>query len=268
MSATTKPAPIRLEDHKTPSMPTATKVRYGDGRILPVGGGLWLYRKVPMAPARDAKSHARALEVGDPIAAAHSKRSPPRRRTPPRRRSMARSRYRPFHLLLVNLPRRYSPPEDSRIGPTLQNWFGDQRVQDRSLLMGTQLTDILGGSDRSLRDAFDSMATSLATAEVPMSDYAGDLEDVDGMLTRSGFTIPSPKDFHLAESWWAAGGSAGCDHSSRTPTICTSSAPSPASQTAARLDVNSCKDWPTGIEGHHVLRMGSVHGLDLPFCGR
>src|SRR5690625_6183736 len=51
----TKPAPIRLEDHRTPSMPTATKVRYGDGRILPVGGGLWLYRTVPMAPARDAK---------------------------------------------------------------------------------------------------------------------------------------------------------------------------------------------------------------------
>src|SRR5699024_9820155 len=70
MSATTKPAPIRLEDHRAPSMPTATKVRYGDGRVLPVGGGLWLYRKVPMAPARDAKSHARALEVGDPIAAA------------------------------------------------------------------------------------------------------------------------------------------------------------------------------------------------------
>src|SRR5690625_7856234 len=67
---TTKPAPIRLENHRVPSMPSATKVRYGDGRVLPVGGGLWLYRKAPMAPARDAKSHARALEVGDPIAAA------------------------------------------------------------------------------------------------------------------------------------------------------------------------------------------------------
>ena len=263
MSATTKPAPIRLEDHKTPSMPTATKVRYGDGRILPVGGGLWLYRKVPMAPARDAKSHARALEVGDPIAAAFEEIAA-ETTYPAARRSMARSRYRPFHLLLVNLPRRYSPPEDSRIGPTLQNWFGDQRVQDRSLLMGTQLTDTLGGSDRSLRDAFDSMATSLATAEVPMSDYAGDLEDVDGMLTRSGFTIPSPKDFHLAESWWAAGGSADAtilphaDHLHVFRTVA-------GVQTAARLDVNSCADWPTGIEGHHVLRMGSVHGLDLPF---
>src|SRR5699024_7900294 len=37
-------------------------------------------------------------------------------------------------------------------------------------------------------------------------------------------------------------------------------------QAAARLDVNSCANWPTGIEGHHVLRMGSVHGLDLPFA--
>ena len=254
MSATTKPAPIRLEDHRTPSMPTATKVRYGDGRVLPVGGGLWLYRKVPMAPARDAKSHARALEVGDPIAAAFEEIAAETQYTTARR-SMARSRYRPFHLLLVNLPRRYSPPEDSRIGSTLQNWFGDQRVQDRGLLMGTKLTDTLGGSDRSLRDAFDSMATSLATAEVPMSDYAGDLEDVDGMMTRSGFTIPSPKDFHLAESWWAAGGSADAtilphaDHLHVFRTVA-------GAQTAARLDVNSCKDWPTGIEGHHVLQIG------------
>ncbi|APX31750.1 hypothetical protein BH708_02355 [Brachybacterium sp. P6-10-X1] len=264
MSATTKPAPIRLEDHKVPSMPTATKVRYGDGRILPVGGGLWLYRKAPMAPARDAKSHARALEVGDPIAAAFEEIAAETQYTTARR-SMARSRYRPFHLLLVNLPRRYSPPEDSRISSTLQNWFAGERVQDRVLLMGTKLTDTLGGSDRSLRDAFDSVVTSLATAEVPMSDYAGDLEDVDGMLTRSGFTIPTPKDFHLAESWWAAGGSADAtilphaDHLHVFRTVA-------GAQTAARLDVNSCKDWPTGIEGHHVLRMGSVHGLDLPFA--
>ena len=41
---------VRLEDHKVPKMPTATRVRYGDGRVLPVGGGLWLYRKAPLAP--------------------------------------------------------------------------------------------------------------------------------------------------------------------------------------------------------------------------
>ncbi|MDN5892780.1 MAG: ATP-binding protein [Nocardioides sp.] len=263
MSTMTKPAPIRLQDHRVPSMPTATKVRYGDGRILPVGGGLWLYRKAPMAPARDAKSHSRALEVGDPIAAAFEEIAAETQYTTARR-SIARSRYRPFHLLLINLPRRYSPPGDSRIPQTMQNWFGHERVQDRVLLMGTKLNDTLGGSDRSLRDAFDSVATSLATADVPMADYQADLEDVDGMLTRSGFTIPTAKDFHLAESWWAAGGSADAtilphaDHLHVFRTVA-------GVQTAARLDVNSCADWPTGIEGHHVLRMGSVHGLDLPF---
>ncbi|ATG52082.1 hypothetical protein CFK38_11530 [Brachybacterium vulturis] len=263
MSTTTKTAPIRLQDHRIPSMPTATKVRYGDGRVLPVGGGLWLYRKAPLAPARDAKSHARALEVGDPIAAAFEEIAAETQYTT-RRRSMARSRYRPFHLLLTNLPRRYSPPQDSRIPQTLQNWFGDERIQDRGLLMGTKLNDTLGGSDRSLRDAFDSVATSLATAEVPMADYQADLEDVDAMYTRSGFTIPTPKDFHLAESWWAAGGSPDAtilphaDHLHVFRTVA-------GVQAAARMDVNSCADWPTGIEGHHVLRMGSVHGLDLPF---
>src|SRR5699024_7092344 len=156
----------------------------------------------------------------------------------------------------LNLPRRYSPPEDSRIAQTLQNWFGDERVQDRGLLMGTKLNDTLGGSDRSLRDAFDSVVTSLATAEVPMADYQDDIEDVDGMLTRSGFTIPTAKDFHLAESWWAAGGSADATilpHADHLHVFRTVS----GVQAAARLDVNSCANWPTGIEGHHVLRMGS-----------
>src|SRR5699024_7842727 len=123
----------------------------------------------------------------------------------------------------------------------------------------------LGGSDRSLRDAVDSMVTSLATAEVPISDYAGDLEDVDGMLTRSGFTIPSPKDSHPAESLRAAGGAADATilpHAYHLHVFRTVA----GAQTAARLDVTSCKDWPTGIEGHHVLRMGSIHGLDLPFA--
>ena len=55
MSATTKPAPIRLEDHRTPSMPTATKVRYGDGRVLPVGGGLWLCNQIKQRKADDRR---------------------------------------------------------------------------------------------------------------------------------------------------------------------------------------------------------------------
>src|SRR5699024_10497371 len=120
---TTTPAPIRLEDHRVPSTPTATKARYGAARVLPLGGGLGLHRRAPMAPAREAKSHARALEVGDPLAAAFEEIAAETQYTTARR-SMARSRYRPFHLLLVNLPRRYSPPEDSRIAQTLQNWFG------------------------------------------------------------------------------------------------------------------------------------------------
>src|SRR5699024_6861130 len=207
MTTTTKPAPIRLQDHQVPSMRSATKVRYGDGRVLPVGGGLWPYRQAPMGPAPGEGSRGGALAKGSTITAAVEKIAAETQYTTVRR-SMSRSKYRPFHLLLVNLPRRYSPPADSRIAGTLQNWFGDERVQDRLLLMGTKLNDTLGGSDRSLRDALDSVVTSLATADVPMADYQADLEDVDSMLTRSGFTIPTAKDFHLAESWWAAGGSA------------------------------------------------------------
>ena len=70
MAKTTTRQDIHLEEHTVPHMPTATKVRYGDGRILPVGGGLWLYRKIPLAPVKDAKTHGDALLVGDPIAQA------------------------------------------------------------------------------------------------------------------------------------------------------------------------------------------------------
>lgn len=256
---------VRLEDHKVPKMPTATRVRYGDGRVLPVGGGLWLYRKAPLAPVKDAKTHGKALEVGDPIAAAIEELAAETPYTTARR-SMARARYRPFHLLLVNLPRRYSPPEGSRHSETLQQWFREERTQDRLLLMGTRLNDVVGGADRSVRDVLDSVATSMTTYEVPMADYQQDLEDVGDMMTRSGFTIPTPRDFHLAESWWAAGGSTGAsllphaDHLHVFRTVA-------GSQTAARHDVDSCASWPAGIEGHHVLRMGSVYGLDLPFQG-
>lgn len=263
MAKTATRPDLHLEDHAVPHMPTATKVRYGDGRVLPVGGGLWLYREVPMAPVKDAKNHSDALTVGDPIAAAIEEIAAETNYTTARR-SMARARYRPFHLLVVNLPRRYSPPARSRHGRQQQEWYRDERVQDRLCLFGTRLNDIIGGADRSFRDVIDSIATSLTTYEVPMSDYQRDLEDVDDMLTRSGFTIPSAKDFHLAESWWAAGGSTGAsmlphaDHLHVFQTVA-------GAQTAARLDVSSCKTWPTGIEGHHVLRMGSVYGLDLPF---
>src|SRR5690625_5797049 len=68
------------------------------------------------------------------------------------------------------------------------------------------------------------------------------------MLTRSGFTIPTAKDFHLAESWWAAGGSADATilpHADHLHVFRTVS----GVQAAARLDVNSCANWPTGIEG-------------------
>ncbi len=161
---------VRLQDHRAPKMPTATRVRYGDGRVLPVGGGLWLYRKAPLAPVTDAKTHAKALELGDPIAAAIEELAAETPYTTARR-SIARARYRPFHLLLVNLPRRYAPPEGSRHPEALQDWFGDERTQDRLLLMGTRLNDVVGGGDRSFRDVIDSVATSMTTAEVPMTDY-------------------------------------------------------------------------------------------------
>ncbi|WP_263310058.1 ATP-binding protein [Brachybacterium atlanticum] len=263
--ATTPAKDIQLEDYRVPKMPTATRVRYGDGRVLPVGGGLWLYRKAPLAPVKDAKTHAKALDVGDPIAAAIEELAAETPYTTARR-SMARARYRPFHLLLVNLPRRYSPPESSRHADTLQDWFRDERTQDRLLLMGTKLNDVVGGADRTISDVIDSVATSMTTYEVPMGDYQQDLDDVSDMMTRSGFTIPTPRDFHLAESWWAAGGSTGAsllphaDHLHVFRTVA-------GSQTAARHDVENCTTWPTGIEGHHVLRMGSIYGLDLPFQG-
>lgn len=252
-----------LDDHSTPDWPTAVKLRYSDGRVQGVKGGVWLYKKVPLGPMVDARSNEEALEVGNGMARAFNELAATSQYTI-KRRSTSRSSYREVHLLLVNLRRLYSPPANSRIKDYLRESFGDEIVQDRLLLFGVKLRDEVGGVDRTWRDVVDSAALSLMTAEVPISDYDRDFHEVDDMLSRAGFETPTAKDFELAESWWTAGESPEAPMVNHADHIHVFRSVAGAN-VAADAGVGDCKNWPKRIAGHNIVRMASVHGFDLNF---
>lgn len=252
-----------LDDHSTPDWPTAVKLRYSDGRVQGVKGGVWLYKKVPLGPMVDARSNEEALEVGNGMARAFNELAATSQYTI-KRRSTSRSSYREVHLLLVNLRRLYSPPANSRIKDYLRESFGDEIVQDRLLLFGVKLRDEVGGVDRTWRDVVDSAALSLMTAEVPISDYDRDFHEVDDMLSRAGFETPTAKDFELAESWWTAGESPEAPMVNHADHIHIFRSVAGAN-VAADSGVGDCKNWPKRIAGHNIVRMASIHGFDLNF---
>lgn len=247
----------------TPVLPTTKKMRYSGGRVVGTGGGTWLYRKVPLGPIVDARSDDEAILPPSKIVRAIQEISTLGSPTI-RRRQQAKSTYREIHMLLINLKRRYSPPMGSRIRDELDGWFGNQITQERVLLFGVRLRDTLGGG-HGFRSAMDSIATSLATAEVPISDYDIDYAEVDGALARCDFEELSAHEFDLADSWWAAGDSPDspilphADHIHVFRSVA-------GAQQAARsgTEDGQCKQWPD-LPGHHTLRMGSVHGFDLDF---
>lgn len=252
-----------LDNHSTPDWPTAVKLRYSDGRVQGVKGGVWLYKKVPLGPMVDARSNEEALAVGNGMARAFNELAATSQYTI-KRRSTSRSSYREVHILLVNLRRYYSPPGNSRIKDQLREWFGDEIVQDRLLLFGVKLRDEVGGVDRTWRDVVDSAALSLMTAEVPISDYDRDFHEVDDMLSRAGFETPTAQDFELAESWWAAGESPEAPMVNHADHIHVFRSVAGAN-VAAEAGVAHCKTWPKKIEGHNIIRMASIHGFDLNF---
>lgn len=249
--------------HTVPDWPTAKKMLLPRGIVVPVHGALWLYRRVPLSPVRDARTDEEALGVGVPLSNALQELAAATNTTL-KIRTAARASYREVHLLLVNLTRRYSPPPKSRHAEQLQAWYGERLTQQRMLLFGVKLRDEVGGVDRSLRDVIESAAMSLATAEVPLSDYERDIQEVDEVLARCGFETPDVADFELAESWWDAGGSP------ETPVVNHPNhihffRSTAGAQMAARAGAGDCRQWPSEIPGHHTIAMGSVHSFDFQF---
>ncbi len=170
------------------------------------------------------------------------------------RRSASKSGYRQVHLLLVNMPRRFTPDPRSAGAAHLAEAFPASRVQRRLLLFGVRLRDRIAGSG--WRRAVDSAVETLISGTVPLSDFDADHADIDQALTRAGLSTPTDDDFLLAAAWWNDGRYAD------TPTlphadhlhVFTSVS---AAHAAAQADPADCTAWPE-FPGQHAVTFAAV----------
>jgi len=242
-----------------PDWPTTVRARKRDGRVQGTDGSVWLYRAVPLAPVADAPDEITGLEPGGPILAALDELAAMTGTRIPRR-TAARSGYRQVHLLLVNVPRRFTPDPAAPGAAHLAAMFPDSPVQRRVLLLGVRLRDRITASG--WRNAVESAVETLVSGTVPLSDFDADYTDIDQALTRSGLTTPTPRDFDLAAAWWNDGRFAD------TPTlphvdhlhVFTSASAAHAAHQAGPAD---CTGWPD-IPGHHAVTFAAVERFDLP----
>jgi len=241
-----------------PDWPTTVRAWKRDGRVQGTDGSVWLYRAVPLAPVADAPDEITGLEPGGPIIAALDELAA-MTGTRISRRTAARSGYRQVHLLLVNVPRRFTPDPAAAGAAHLAAMFPDSPVQRRLLLLGVRLRDRITASG--WRNAIDSAVETLVSGTVPLSDFDADYADIDQALTRSGLTTPTAEVFDLAGAWWNDGRFAD------TPTlphvdhlhVFTSASAAHAAQQAGPAD---CTGWPD-IPGHHAVTFAAVERFDL-----
>lgn len=246
----------RLAD---PDWPTTMRARFPDGRCLGVDSSVWLYKAVPMGPVTDAVCGSEMLAVAAPLHAALLALGE-MARSRVNRRNASRGTYREFHVLLVNIPRRFVPDPDRALADFLAERFPDRVVDRRLLLLGVRLAPRLGTGG--FRAAVDSVTETLLVGGAPISDFDLDLSIVDGALSRCGLTTPTGEQFALANAWWNSG------HFGDTPQLVHSDHlhifASPHSlREAARLEAEraDCRAWPH-LSRHHTIALGTVQEFD------
>jgi hypothetical protein len=264
-----------------PSWPTKLRSRFPDGRCIGVDGSVWLYRSVPLAPVVDAVSPDVGLEAATPIMSAFEAMSG-MAQVRMARRSASKSSYRQIHVLLVNIPKRFTPPPGA-LGAYLARSFGDAEVDRRLLLFGVRLRDRVGGgagpaelqgpgfrraagrTGHRLNRAVGSVAQTLSTGTAPLEDFDPDRTSVDEALTRTGLRVPTADEFRLANAWWNHGASPDTvflEHIDHLHTFTSAS----SAVAAARLgaDGDECSSWPS-MANTHSLAFGCVADFELPF---
>ena len=133
---------VAKEKQQTIEWPTKLRSRFADGRCLGVDGSVWLYRSVPLAPVVDAVRPDVGLEAAASLMGAFDVMSD-LAQVRMARRSASKSSYRQVHILLVNIPKRFTPPP-GELGAYLAASFSDAEVDRRLLLFGVRLRDRVG----------------------------------------------------------------------------------------------------------------------------
>ena len=189
----------------TPTYMTTLGRRLQDGRCRSTmdGGGVWLYRVVPLAPTRDAKDTEDLLRAMAPVYKAFEELSK-MVSSSSKRRFIARSNYRRIHTLLVNIPEYFHLPWDQELSAFLNEEFADESTDRRFLLFGVELKDKIGGGG-GWRDRIDSMRAFLTDHEIPIGDYDEDYDRVDAALHRAGLVPAKEMHFRVADAYWNKG---------------------------------------------------------------
>lgn len=202
MSTKSKPKKL-LAPAEEPNYGTFVRDAAPSGVVVPFRGGWWLYRQVPLGIVDDATSASKSTLPGDVLTEAFmAVRKDLTPRFEFRRRSFDHKKYREVHLLLVNVPQLWRPRGE--LGGYWGTAFPNAVVMRRVLLFGVRLVPSM--TDRGWREAVRSAVDSVATQQVPASDYEGDIARVRRVLTRAGLVEPRPEDFALASAWWNLGG--------------------------------------------------------------
>ncbi len=243
-----------------PLWPTTMRSRMDDGRLLGTDGSVWLYRAVPMDPVMDATTPRESLSPAFPIIAAYEEIASVTQ-TNLGRRNASKNNYRQTHMLLVNIPRRYSPPPGHPNSVRLRAQFGSRPVTRRILLFGVKLRGSITGNG--IKSTVNSIVDTMVSGMAPLSDYDADFAIIEQAMTRAGLRTPTADDFRLANAWWNHGRAPDAPllpHADHIHVFDTAD----SARAAQDAGVGSCGNWPH-IQGHHAMTPISVRELDLHF---
>ncbi|KAB1661548.1 hypothetical protein F8O07_06485 [Pseudoclavibacter sp. CFCC 13796] len=185
-----------------PSWPTTVRSRRKNGIIQGISNDVWLYKRVPLAPIRDAKTVEDALGaqrvLDNAFEACASLAS-----VSGSKRGMNKGRYRQFHLISVVVPRFFQPPIDHPIHDYLLESHGDVVTQEKVVLFGVRLNNKF--ASRGFKEAVESVVDTMVSGGVPISDFEADYQKVNAALERAGLLDMRDRDFKLANGWWNFG---------------------------------------------------------------
>ena len=246
-----------------PKWPTTVTSRRRDGRITGVDGSVWLYRAIPLRAVADAKTTEARLDASATLTEAFGSLANLASVNGALRRQMAKSNYRHFHLLLINVPVLFSPPGDHPLFAPLLRDYGDRLTIRRVLMIGVRLRSSLNGKG-GFKGAIDSIVETFTSSGVAMSDFDNDYEKVDAELSRAGCIPLTDEEMRLADSWFNHGVSN--DPIMRPgPSHLSVFMDAKSAEFAARtLGDTPVETWPQ-IKGHQAITFASVQEMDLPW---
>ncbi|MCZ4326744.1 ATP-binding protein [Brachybacterium paraconglomeratum] len=237
--------------------PTQLAARFPRGVVRGIDNSVWLLRKVPLQPYRDARALADQLAAVDTVMRAIEDLSTLATNTM-NRRLMSKSSYRAIQLLLVNVPEFFTPDPSSPIATKQARDYGDKIVDRRLLTFAVQLKPAV--MSRGIGAAAASVAETMRWGGTPMEDYERDIEIISALLSRAGMTEPTVDEIRLADSWWSDRQRSDSHFAVHPDHLHVFESATSAVMAKENEEV-PCAQWPDGT-GHNVVSIASVEDFE------